>query len=217
MNQVNVIKDRETGIANMKKIGITTAEQQKIDEMVQISNALVPLEQEAMKNAAENHTDEALRYVYGNEYNTSVAKISELKSEFLDMLKVRTQENIDKLNRNNFLLEVLIFVIIFGVAVMQVITAVITNKKVLRPIAQDSAGDGKKLHKEICLWVSTWRQILPKLVCWYILSSMNTRSTLQTYIGDISHKLTQIADGNLRILRNNVEIYWRIFAHPDCS
>ena len=49
-NEVNNLKNRDIGVTAMQEIGITASEQSMIDNMSSISNNLVPLEDEAMKN-----------------------------------------------------------------------------------------------------------------------------------------------------------------------
>ena len=48
-NEVNVLKNRDEGVAALQEIGITDEEQGMIDDMYALSNQLVPLEDEAMK------------------------------------------------------------------------------------------------------------------------------------------------------------------------
>ena len=79
-NEVNTLKNREEGVSAMQEIGITAEEQSMIDQMSSLSNDLVPLEENAMKNVQEGDLAEALDYVYGDEYNRSEKHTSELQS-----------------------------------------------------------------------------------------------------------------------------------------
>ncbi|PWJ52437.1 methyl-accepting chemotaxis protein [Faecalicatena contorta] len=201
-NELNNLKRRDTGLDNMKKIGITGAEQQKIDEMSGISANLVPLEQDAIKNASENRTKQAVEYVYGDEYNTSILKIDELKSEFLKMLDERTESAITELNARNLIFQTIIFCVIVAVAILQTGIVLITRKKVFFPIAaveremrEISQGN---LSSDFSLEADTSE------IGMLAHSIHSTRSTLQKYIGDISNKLTQMSDGNLN-LKNDIE------------
>ena len=49
-NEVDNLKNRDIGVSEMQRIGITGEEQAMIDEMSTISNTLVPLEEEAMND-----------------------------------------------------------------------------------------------------------------------------------------------------------------------
>ena len=90
-NEVNNLKNRDIGVATMQEIGITTEEQSMIDKMSSLSNALVPLEDEAMSNVQAGHMEDAIEYVYGAEYSTSIAKINSLKEQFLETLEKRSK------------------------------------------------------------------------------------------------------------------------------
>ncbi|MDU6266339.1 MAG: HAMP domain-containing methyl-accepting chemotaxis protein [Anaerocolumna aminovalerica] len=194
-NETNNLKNRDIGVANMKKIGITDAEQQKIDEMSALSSQLVPLEEKAMKDVQAGRIDNAIEYVYGDEYETAITKINEIKMEFLDMLDVRTQNQIDRLMGINRTLQMLTFVMILIVVVMQVLTLLVMHKKVLSPIKTIEQEMGEiaqgNLSSSFSLEPDTSE------IGMLIHSIHNTRATLRQYIGDISEKLTQIAAGNI--------------------
>ena len=89
-NEVNNLQNRDKGVAAMQEIGITSAEQKMIDDMYALSNQLVPLEDEAMKNVQGGMGTAALDYVYGAEYTDSITKINSLKQQFLSALDTRT-------------------------------------------------------------------------------------------------------------------------------
>ena len=96
-NEVNNAKNRDIGVAAMQEIGITQQEQQMINDMSSLSNELVPLEENAMQEAQQGQNQMAIDYVYGKEYNTSIAKINSLKQQFLDTLNARTEHEIKSL------------------------------------------------------------------------------------------------------------------------
>ncbi|MGL5260074.1 MAG: methyl-accepting chemotaxis protein [Lachnospiraceae bacterium] len=80
--EVNTTKSRDVAIANMKEIGITENEIHQIEEIGNLSNNLIPLEDEAMKLVEEGKLKEALAILYGTEYVTGVNTIS-VKTEAL--------------------------------------------------------------------------------------------------------------------------------------
>ena len=97
-NEVDNLKNRDKGVAAMQEIGITDKEQTMIDDMSALSNNLVPLEDEAMKNVQTGNMEDALNYVYGEEYNASIAKINSLKEQFLADLDNRTSSEVQALS-----------------------------------------------------------------------------------------------------------------------
>ena len=72
--EVNELKNRDKGVAALQEIGITEQEQEMIDRMSSLSNELVPLEDEAMKEVQAGEREKAIEYVYGTEYSASHSK-----------------------------------------------------------------------------------------------------------------------------------------------
>lgn len=98
MLEVNEWKNRDIGVAAMQEIGITKEEQAMIDEMSALSNQLVPLEEESMNMVNAGDRENAIAYVYGEDYNTAIAKINSLKEQFLTTLDTRTMARLNDLN-----------------------------------------------------------------------------------------------------------------------
>lgn len=196
-NEINNLKNRDIGVDNMKKIGITDAEQQKIDAMSALSNELVPLEENAMNEVQAGRTSNAVEYVYGGEYGASLDQIHKLQTEFLDMLEARNQNTINSLVATNGVLEIITFVMIALIMVMQFVNFVIMRRKVLRPITAVEKEMGEisqgNLSSDFDLEPDTSE------IGMLVGSIHSTRATLQKYISDISEKLTQIAAGNLTV------------------
>lgn len=194
-NEINVLKNRDIGVKNLKKIGITQEEQAKITEMSDLSNQLVPLEEAAMKNVQNGKKDAAVNYVYGDEYSDSIAKINSIKSEFLKMLDTRASQNVQSLNRRVDVLQIATIIISVFVAVMQIFSYFILRKRIIRPIIQIENGMEQlskgNLSAEIGLEPDTSE--IGQLVA--AIERMKT--TLTRYINDISDKLTIMADGDM--------------------
>lgn len=194
-NEVNNLKNTDIAVEQMKKIGITDAEQKMIDEMFAISNFLVPLEEQAMKDVQSGLMSDAIAYVYGTDYNASIDKISAIRAEFLAALDSRTNGEIDHLMAASQNLQTFTFAMIVLVVVMQLFTLWMTNRKVLRPIIAI-----EREMREIARGILTSSFNLKadtSEIGMLVHSIHSTRATLQRYIGDIAHKLTQMADGNL--------------------
>lgn len=98
--------------------------------------------------------------------------------------------------------QVVVFALLIGAAVLQVITILIISRKVLRPITlvekeMKEIAEGN-LSSDFSMEVDTSE------IGMLAGSIYSTRNTLQKYIGDISDKLTQMAEGNLN-LQNDME------------
>ena len=61
LNEVNTLQSREKAVAAMQDIGITSSEQDTINKMSDLSNSLVPLEEEAIANVQNGERESGLR------------------------------------------------------------------------------------------------------------------------------------------------------------
>ena len=135
-NEVNNLKNRDIGVGNMKALGLTQEEQSMIDEMSNLSNTLVPLEEKAMDDVAAGKKDDAVNYVYGNEYNTSIAKINQIKSNFLTQLDGRALGEVNRLIGVSYFISFCFFITLILVVALQVITYRFCKFRLLRPIIE---------------------------------------------------------------------------------
>lgn len=133
-NEINTLKNRDYGLEAMHEIGITELEQSMIDEMSSISNNLVPLEEEAMNQVQAGKREEAIAYVYGEEYKAAITKINALKEEFLADLDGRTQMEIDQLVHKNDQIEIMMIAALAVVVIMQLLNMVEVRRRILRPV-----------------------------------------------------------------------------------
>lgn len=200
-DEVNNQKNREGGIAAMQEIGITDEEQAMIDQMSSISDALVPLEENAMREVELGRIEDALDFVYGEEYKLAVAKTNSLKEEFLQAIDKRSMEEVERLGKtaNNLLIAML--TALFAVGVLQVTNLVITRKHVLSPViaVKDQMGEiaSGNLSAEFALESDTSE--IGRLV----ESIHETKRELKKIIQDIDHKLAEMAQGNMDLSIGN--------------
>ncbi len=197
-NEVNTLKNRDKGIAAMQEIGITPEEQAMIDEMSSISNELVPLEDQAMKDVQAGKREQAFLYVYGKEYSEAIGEISALKEKFLADLDTRTLGEVTAFqDRADFIRLTMIAACIL-VALIQLISMVTTRIKILRPViaVKNQMGEISQgnLSAEFSMEPDTSE--LGMLVA----SIHETKSELKKYIKDIDNKLSQMADGNMDLV-----------------
>ena len=196
-NEVNNLKNRDIGVAGLQEIGITSGEQAMIDEMSSISNELVPLEDEAMKNVQAGRLAEALDYVYGNDYSTSIGKINSLKEQFLETLASRTQAQVKSLSVQVGTIRVVLIIALFLVGIMQLLIMRVTRKKILSPVISV-----RDQMKEIsCGNLSAEFSLEPDSseIGMLVDSIHETKQELKKYINDIDAKLAQMADGDMNL------------------
>ncbi len=196
-NEVSNLKNREAGVAAMQEIGITDEEQAMIDQMSSLSNDLVPLEENAMKNVQEGDLQEALDYVYGAEYNATILEVNELKEEFLSALETRTLKRIQELNTRSMIIRILLFAALVLVIAIQLVVMSVTRKRILKPIitVRDQMGEISRgnLSAEFPLEPDTSE------IGMLVDSIHETKSVLKRYIYDIDSKLAQMAQGSMNL------------------
>ncbi len=196
-DEVNNEKNRESGIAAMQEIGISSEEQDMINRMSALSNELVPLEEEAMKKVEQGHIQEAIDYVYGADYSVSTQQINALKEQFLSTLNARTAQEVKQLHLQRNMIQIFMIFILILVGVIQCINMFIIRKRILSPVIaiknemiKISKGN---LSEQFSLEPNTSEIGL------LVASIHETKHEFKKYISDIDSKLSQMADGNMSL------------------
>lgn len=194
-NEVNNLKNRDQGVAAMQEIGITAEEQRMIDDMFKLSNELVPLEEQAMEQVQNGRQSAAIDYVYGTEYNTSLAKINSLKEQFLNDLSERSLKEVQSLTWTCTMIRILMAVALVVVGVLQAISMRVIRKRILRPViaVRDQMGEIAQgnLSAEF-----PWEPDTSEIGM-LVNSIHETKRELKKYIHDIDQKLALMARGNM--------------------
>ena len=200
-NEINNLKNRDQGVAAMQEIGITQEEQAMIDQMSSLSNQLVPLEEQAMENVQAGRLQEAVDYVYGPDYTSSITQINALKEQFLTTLDSRTMEDIQGLNLRSTIIKALIYLALLLVAVIQLYVMTVVRKRVLNPVLEvrDQMGEISRgnLSAEFLLESDTSE------IGMLVESIHETKRELKKYIDDIDSKLAQMAQGKMDLTFGN--------------
>ncbi len=185
----------------MQQIGITSAEQKMIDDMYTLSNQLVPLEDEAMKNVQNGKKEIALDYVYGIEYNDSISKINTMKEQFLSVLDTRTAEHVELIKQNINQIRVQMILALSIVGIMQLCNMFLVRFKVLRPVMIVK----RQMHEISQGNLSASFNLIPNTseIGLLVNSIHETKRELKKYISDINMTLTQMAQGNMDLSIGN--------------
>ena len=194
-NEINNLKNRDIGVAELQRIGITEEEQAMIDSMSALSNELVPLEEQAMNNVKAGKKNEAIDYVYGEAYSTAITKINALKEEFLEALDERSARQIEILMEKTGLIKAEMIVAFIVVAITQLINIVITRVRVLTPVVlvRDQMVEISKGNLSANFTLEANTSEIGMLAA----SIHETKSELKKYIQDINRKLSALAEGNM--------------------
>lgn len=199
--EINEWKNRDLGVAALQEIGITDEEQGMIDDMFALSNKLVPLEEEAMKEVQAGKTADAVAYVYGEEYSNSISQINELKEQFLESLDERTLEQIHTLEERESSIRFSMFFALFMVGIIQLLNMIVSRIIIMRPVLAV-----KNQMKEISLGnLSAEFTLEPNTseIGMLVASIHETKLELKKYIKDIDRVLAQMAQGNMNLTVGN--------------
>ena len=196
-NEVNTLKNRDIGVAAMQEIGITNEEQKMIDDMYGLSNQLVPLEEQAMKQVQAGEQSAAVDYVYGEEYKDSITKINALKEQFLATLDERTLQEVDALTHSSSMIQFLMVIALAMVGTLQLISMWVIRRKILRPVSavRDQMGEISQGNLSAEFGFRSDTSEIGMLVA----SIHETKGELRKYISDIDNKLSEMAQGNMNL------------------
>ena len=194
-NEVNNVKSRDIAIEEMKKIGLTADELQRIENIGNISNNLIPLEEEAMKAASLGDTVKALESVYGDKYQADADTIAKESSLFITDLRDRTRKESQSIIIIGFIIEVLAVASLGYVAWMQKKYMTFVRKELLVPISaieiqmkQIASGN---LSEEFTLEADESE------IGMLTASIYDTKRFLKFVIGDISEAIKKLSQGDL--------------------
>lgn len=194
MNEVEVAKNRDTAIENMKKIGLNKSELAAIQEIMDISNSLVPLEKNAMDSTEKGDKESALSYVYGEEYQTSINEIENRTAAFIENLEKRMDQKILTFQMIGFLIELFGFTALLAILFIQKHYAAFVKQELLEPVfamqkQMESISNGI-LDEPFELQENDTE------IGMLIHSINTTRNFLHSIINDLSEKLSLLAIGD---------------------
>jgi len=138
MKELNEDKNRDIAWAILQGNSITDDEWEKLNQIAQLSQSLVPLEEEAMAKAAQGDIESAVLYVFGDEYEETIDRINSLTDEAIAQIqdRVKTKETTFKLIQ---LFSQLLFLASFFYVIRQMMqTIAFARKDLLIPIKKTS-------------------------------------------------------------------------------
>lgn len=197
IKESNVDKNTDVSVSKMKEIGITSEEEEIINEMLNLSLNLVPLEMDAMNMVKAGNNMKAINFVYGQDYNDTVSKIASLKSEFITMLDNRTAAVVTNLNNILTMSQYLVLSLVVILVLLQLWLNLVIKKRLLSPIKQINRELNKITMGEIFTPVVVEGNVSEVAL---IVDALNVvKKNLHIYISDISMVMMHISQGNFDI------------------
>ncbi len=194
-NEVNNLKNREIAVSNMESIGITDEERQKIKEMSNLSNYLVPLEDKAMKLVKAGDNDTAIELVFGPEYEKNIMKIRQLQNDFIKMLSTRLSDTVKNYETTTYRFESIMFVVVILLILIQVLSTYITQKMIIKPIVmlKDQMNDVSKGNFNSNSVLEPDTSEIGSLV----YSASNVKNTIILLIESMKNVSVELKQGNI--------------------
>lgn len=138
MKELNTDKNRDKALDTLKNCGITDEEWAGLNQIVSLSENLVPLEEEAMEQVKAGDLEAAQACVFSSEYETSVEQINALTDETVDGIVARKEKNQAALKFLQIIFEIL-FAGSFLYVVLQLVKTIrFSDRELLQPIIKVS-------------------------------------------------------------------------------
>lgn len=192
-NEVNSLKNRDIAKENMFALGLTQEEQRMIETIGNTSNNLIPLEEKAMEASRVGERDTAIGYVYGEEYLSSVAIITQGTQSFMDSIEKRTDADVAKASAWVELFGVVCYVLLALLIVLQVVIVLFVNRRLLRPMIR--VKDNMQLMAQGDLSAEVGLEPDTSEVGMLVQAIYSTKIFLKSMVGDIRLSLNSMAQG----------------------
>ena len=143
MKELNEDKNRDIAWAGLQANNIEASEWTMLENIANMSNGLVPLEEEAMKQVAAGNTAKAVEAVYGEEYMATTNKISSETDRAIATIQNRLADYQKVLNIIVTVCEIVFILSIVAIIYMIVLTIGFARKDLLTPIINVSVALGE--------------------------------------------------------------------------
>lgn len=194
MRELNEDRNRDIAWAGLKKNNITAQEWSEMECIAELSDGLVPLEEEAMRAVAAGDREQAISYVFGERYETDIAQINSQTDAAIN----RIQDRLDV--KKNILVTVqviveLLFLLSFLYVMRQIsVTIKFAREELLVPIKKVSdqmvAISEGELHEAFDM------QEDDSEVGRMVAAIQFMKDNLVKIIGEITAVLEQMGNGN---------------------
>ena len=138
MKELNEDKNRDNAWNGLKANGLRENEWAELEHIAELSNGLVPLEEEAMQLAASGDTDGAIAMVFGDTYENTVQEITAVTDTCINDIQVRMARSRRKLTIGMYV-TITVFILSFMTIVRKIATSMkFAKEELLVPIVKVS-------------------------------------------------------------------------------
>lgn len=197
MKELNQDRNRDIALEELSKRDITDEEWAILDRIAQMSERLIPLEEEAMAYAAKGDTAKAQSYVFSAEYQNTVSEINVETDKGIRQIQERKSDQISMIGTVQIVIEIL-FVISFIYVIIRIINIIkFTQKELLDPIEKVSVEMGTLVQGDFSSKLDLRQDDSEVGVMVTAIGEM--KQNLHGMIEEISETLEQMGSGNYNI------------------
>ena len=187
MKELNEDKNRDIAWEGLQKDGLTDNEWALLNHIAEMSNGLVPLEEEAMDKVGSGDTQAAISYVFGEEYESTVQEITATTDNCINDIQARMAQKQNTLNLIMITTMVIFILCFLTIAKQELLIPIVKVSEQMKVLAQghfDSRLDLPEDDSEVGIMVQA-------------VHFMNDNFTKM--ITEISEILGQMGQGNYRV------------------
>lgn len=138
MKELNEDKNRDIAWAGLKENGLKDSEWKELEHIAELSDGLVPIEEEAMEKAANGDTEGATDLVFGDTYESTIQEINTATDSCISDIQARMSNKQQLLNTIMFVC-MIAFIISFVAIVRRIAKTVqFARQELLVPIVKVS-------------------------------------------------------------------------------
>lgn len=197
MTELNVDKNRDIAWEGLKGDNLNDSEWAQLEHIADMSQGLVPLEEQAMELAAAGDTAGAIALVFGDEYAATVAEINTVTDTCIQDVQNRMSRNQTILNMI-MMISMGIFILCFLINSRKIITTLaFAKKELLLPVVKvsDQIQELARGHFEDHLDLPEDDSEVGTMVC--AIHFMNDNFTKM--VTEISRILGEMGEGNYQV------------------
>ena len=196
MQELNVDKNREAARAILEDKGLEADEWALLDQIASMSEGLVPLEEEAMKDVANGDLIGAQEVVFGQNYEETIQKINTVTDDLIEDVQDRLASDKGVYGWIQLLAQLAVTAIVV-VLVKQIMSTIkFAKKELLIPIKETSA---QMVHLAKGDFGQPFDLVEDTTEVGTMVTSINNmKKTTHDIIGEISLILEEMGKGNYR-------------------
>lgn len=138
LKELNEDRNRDIAWAGLQENDITADEWAMLEHIAELSNGLVPLEEEAIELASKGEMISAMEIVFGDEYEETIKTINAQTDSCIEAIQTRIEKKQATLNMA-MLISMVIFVGSFVMIIKTIVkTMLFAQKELLQPIVKVS-------------------------------------------------------------------------------